>query len=380
MNTATRPGGPTRPDTPGRMTTLAGMTTFARPTTLASLASLARRSTEMPTSPDPGGPESAGVAGIADAVRAELTDVMRFAHVNTFHPNAFDWSEAATPAELEYLSVVAFGEPGHGAKAAAYIAKELAQLAEIERHVSAVMALAMGELHDLPDAVNHGHELHHALSCFAAEEFQHANTFYRYARAVSGIEPRVANGLFEERLAVFRTDDHPYVKLVALCLSAYVGESVITVFEHRTDALDPDRTRFFTRLLHAHGLDEARHVKVDHVAMKLIHPALGESDRERVRALLAEIEDLNRRLAQSFESAVSAALDLDFTTGNPAAETQLAMAKGFGAELFAEDGTLRTVDEILGGDLLDGGLRELVTRFSGTDRIHTTARLTGALR
>ncbi len=311
--------------------------------------------------------------GIADAVRAELTDVMRLAHVNTFHPNAFDWSEAATPAELEYLSVVAFGEPGHEAQAAAYIAKELAQLAEIERHVSAVMALAMGELHNLPDAVNHGHELHHALSCFAAEEIQHANTFYRYARAVSGIEPRVGDALFDERLAVFRTDDHPYVKLVALCLSAYVGESVITVFEHRTDSLDPGRSKFFTRLLHTHGLDEARHVKIDHVAMKLIYPALCAVGRERVRVLLGRIEDLNRRLAQSFESAVSAALDLDFVTGNPAAATQLELAKGFGAELFAEDGTLRTVDEILAGDL-----REVVTRFSGTDRIHTSPLLTGA--
>ncbi|GAA2149788.1 hypothetical protein GCM10009760_43340 [Kitasatospora kazusensis] len=314
-------------------------------------------------------------AGVADAVRAGLTDAMRLAHVNTFHPNAFDWSEAATPAELAYLSVVVFGEPGHEAEAAAYIAKELAQLAEIERHVSAVMALAMGELHDLPDAVNHGHELHHALSCFASEEIQHANTFYRYSRAVSGIEPRVVNGLFDERMEVFRTDDHPYVKLVALCLSAYVGESVITVFEHRTDALDPERSRFFTRLLHTHGLDEARHIKIDHVAMKLIHPALSPGRRERVRVLLTEIEDLNRRLAQSFEKAVSAALGLDFSTGNPAAETQLEMAKGFGARLFAEDGTLHTVDEIL-----DGELRELVTRFSGTDRIHTTTLLTGALR
>jgi hypothetical protein len=40
-----------------------------------------------------------------------------------------------------------------------------------------------------------------------------------------------------------------------------VGESVITIFEHRTD-------------MHTHGLDEARHVQIDHVAMKMIYPAL----------------------------------------------------------------------------------------------------------
>lgn len=318
---------------------------------------------------------SADLAGIADAVRAELTDVMRLAHVNTFHPNAFDWSEAATPAELAYLSQCVYGEPGHERQAAAYITKELAQLAEIERHVSAVMAMVMGELHNLPDAVNLGHELHHALSCFAAEEIQHANTFYRYARAVSGAEPRVGDALFAERLEVFRTDDHPYVKLVALCLSAYVGESVITVFEHRTDSLDPDRSRFFTRLLHTHGLDEARHVKIDHVAMKLIHPALGAAQRQRVRELLEQIEDLNRRLAQSFEQAVARTLDTDFTTGNPAAATQLRMAVGFGARLFAEDGSLRTADEFL-----DGELRELVAEFSGTSRIHTPELVGGARR
>jgi hypothetical protein len=304
---------------------------------------------------------------IADAVRAELDSVTSLAHVNTFHPNAFDWSQAATPAELAYLSTVAYGEPGHEKQAVAYITKELAQLAEIERHVSTVMALIMGELHDLRDPINTGHELHNALSCFAAEEIQHANTFYRYVRALTGIEPRVYKALFDERLEVFRTDDHPYVKLVALCCSAYVGESVITIFEHRTDNLDPRRTHFFTRLLHTHGLDEARHVQIDHVAMKMIYPALTETQQTRVREILAQIEDLNRRLAQNFHEATTQALAVDFITANPSAAVQLEITKTFSQRIFSDDGTLHTVDEIL-----DAELRELIVGFAGVSRVHGT--------
>jgi hypothetical protein len=47
------------------------------------------------------------------------------------------------------------------------------------------MALIRGELHDLRDPINTGHELHNALSYFAAEEIQHANTFDRYVRVVT---------------------------------------------------------------------------------------------------------------------------------------------------------------------------------------------------
>jgi hypothetical protein len=301
-------------------------------------------------------------------VRGELAAITRLAHVNTFHPNAFDWTEVATPQEAQYLSAVAFGEPGHEAEAIGYVTKELAQLAEIERHVSAVFTLVMGELHDSRDPVSEGYELHHALSCFAAEEIQHASTFYRYVRQLSGTEPRVGKALFDERLDVFRTDDHPYVKLVALCCSAYVGESVITVFEHRTDALDPARDRFFTRLLHTHGLDEARHVKIDHVAMKLIYPMLSAQQQGRVQVLLGQIEQLNMKLAHSFQEMTRHALGIDFVTGNPAAAMQLLMTREFQQRLVAPDGTLRTADEVL-----DGELRGFIGEFSGAGRVHAPA-------
>ncbi|MTD57961.1 hypothetical protein [Amycolatopsis pithecellobii] len=311
---------------------------------------------------------------VAAQIRGELASITRLAHVNTFHPNAFDWAEATAPAELPFLSEMAFGERGHERQAMAYITKELAQLAEIERHVSAVMTLVLGELQDRPDEINTGHELHHALSCFAAEEIQHANTFYRYVRSLSNVEPRVDAGLFGERLAVFQTDDHPYVKLIALCCSAYVGESVITVFEHRTDALDPMRNRFLTRLLHTHGLDEARHVKIDHVAMKLLYPALDSRQRDRVRTLVSAIEELNRRLAGAFQQATAETLGVDFVTGNPAAVVQLEMTRRFGAQLFAPDGSLRDVDE-----MVDDELHRLLADFSGQTWVHRGPRAVLAL-
>lgn len=304
-------------------------------------------------------------AAIAPVVRAQLAAVTSLAHVETFHPNAFDFSTATAPAELDFLSRVCLGQPGHHRRAVAYLTKELAQLAEIERHVSAVLALVMGELQDQRDPVNLGNELHNALSCFAAEELQHANTFHRYVRAISGVEPRVERGLFDERLAVFTGDEHPYVKLVALCLSAYVGESVITVFEHRTDALDPPREYLLTRLLHAHGLDEARHVRIDHVAMKVIYPALAADQRERVAELAGRIGRLNHQLDIAFRAATGELLGVDPLAQNPAAAVQQAMTRAFTDRIYAMDGVLATADEVL-----DQPLRQMITDFSGVDWVH----------
>jgi hypothetical protein len=307
-------------------------------------------------SPSPAGPD----------LRAELSSIMALAHVNTFHPNAFDWTQASTPGARDFLSTVVWEQPGHEREAIAYITKELAQLAEIERHVSAVMALILSEVSRWPalGALAHGHELHHALSCFGAEEMQHANTFYRYVREISGLDPVLPDGLFTERLRVFQGDDHPWVKLIALCCSAYVGESVITVFERRTDGLDPGRRQFLTRLLHTHGLDEARHVRVDHLVMLELFPSLGADDRRRVGDLVKEIDDLNRRLAGAFTVLIGELLGVDVTL-SPAYQTQLALTVGFGNRLFDDDGMPRTAD-----DLLDDPLRKMLTDFTGAGHVH----------
>jgi hypothetical protein len=299
-------------------------------------------------------------------LREDLGDIMALAHVNTFHPNAFDWSRANTPTELAFLSTVAWDEPGHEPEAIAYITKELAQLSEIERHISAVLALILSEVPRWPDLdpFAEGYQLHHALSCVAAEEMQHANTFYRYVREISGLEPRLAEGLFEQRMRVFQGEDHPWVKLIALCCSAYVGESVITVFERRTDNLDPERRHFLTRLLHTHGLDEARHIKVDHFVMRELFPSLTPDRQIRVRALVEEIDALNRTLAEGFTVLTRRLTGVDVTQV-PSYRLQMALTVGFADRLFDADGRPRSVD-----DLLDDPLREQLTKFSGAGHVH----------
>lgn len=302
--------------------------------------------------------------------RHKLDSIMSLAHVNTFHPNAFDWPKARTAANLAFLSEVTWGAPGHEGEAVAYIVKELGQLAEIERHVSATMALVLSEmpLHTGLGPLADGHELHHAVSCFAAEELHHANTFFRYVREISGLEPRLADGLFAERLAVFQEDDHPWVKLIALCCSAYVGESVVTVFEHRTDHLDPARQYFLTQLLHLHGLDEARHVQVDHFVMRDLYRELTPEQRVRTRELVTRIEELNGRLAVAFAALVEELTGVDVNTV-PAARTQLAITQAFASRVFDEHGDPRTADEVLDGELLD-----LVRGFSGVGHVHAPRR------
>jgi hypothetical protein len=84
--------------------------------------------------------------------------------------------------------------------------------------------------------------------------------------------------------------------------------------------------------------------------------------------LLEEIEELNRKLAGNFQQATCAALGLDYTEGNPAAALQLEITKGFGARHFAEDGSLRTADEMLDEELLG-----LIRGFSGRSTVHRAA-------
>jgi hypothetical protein len=50
--------------------------------------------------------------GIAEAVRTELASVTRLAHINTFHPGAFDWTEAGTQAEREFTRASRTGRSG----------------------------------------------------------------------------------------------------------------------------------------------------------------------------------------------------------------------------------------------------------------------------
>ncbi|MEV6670516.1 hypothetical protein [Streptomyces sp. NPDC051162] len=299
------------------------------------------------------------------AAPGTLPAITADAHTNTFHPGAFDWSLDRTPEELDFLSRLCFEESGHEEASIAYLTKELAQLAEIERHVAAVMALILAELQSDDSPLNRGDDLHYALSCFGAEETQHANTFYRYIRTLSGHDLKLGDNLFAERFALYQGPQSPWVKLAALCCSAYVGESVITVFERRTELMDPQRSRFFTDLLYKHGLDEARHIKVDHLVMNVVIPGLSDAEKVEMRMLLDATEDYNRELAARFSASVIGTFGFDYTAGNVAHEIQMQLTQMFAAHSHGNGGVYRSID-----DGLDPQARLLIKEFTDAEAVH----------
>jgi hypothetical protein len=294
----------------------------------------------------------------------ELQRINAQAHAATVHPNSLDWPEQFDQAELDFLSRVAFGEVGEHAKAIVYITKELAQLAEIERHVSAVMTYILADLQARDDKLSAGFELHDALSCFAAEELHHANMFYRYVRLVSGRDFKYADNLFNARVGLYQGNDSPYVKLAALCCSAYIGESVITVFEKRTRALDPEMRFFLTRMLYVHGLDEARHIQTDHFVFDHVIPNLNVEERRRMKQILDGTEALNTELSMRFEAYAKTLFGLNYTEHNPSHETQLKLTLKF-RELVFGGAQIRKVDQAM-----DEQDRTMVEQFSFNRDIH----------
>jgi hypothetical protein len=292
-----------------------------------------------------------------------LEKVNELAHVHTFHPNSLPWQDARGDGELQYLSRVGFGREGHEKESVAYVVKELAQLAEIERHVSAVMAIALSEAQNEGGPLACGTALHDAISCFAAEELNHSNAFYRYVRALSGDDFTLPDNLFQERLAVFLGPESAYVKLAALCCTAYIGESIITVFERRTRAHDPNLQFFLPKLLHLHNLDEARHVQTDHWVINELIPSFTDEEVEQMRSLILRTEELNFTLAMAYEAHAKEVFGIDYTLDNLAHSLQMRLTIGFAQQVLM--GTIRPVDEAI-----DAETRALVEEFSGCASVH----------
>lgn len=276
-----------------------------------------------------------------------LHNIYARAHLDTIHPNALDWPRAPEMSERDFISKMAFGEVGHDDKAIVYIIKELAQLAEIEKHVTGVMTIILSELQGKTTGqLNIGHELHNALSCFAAEELLHSDMFYRYVRILGGKDFMYAENLYAQRVGLYQGTDSPWVKLSALCCSAYIGESVITVFERRCMALDPAKEHFLTKLLVAHGLDEARHIMVDHFVFEHVIKNLSDEETRRMRQILNSTEELNTELAKRFSEHAKKEFGVDYTDGNIANEIQIKLTGVFRQMVFGGN-VIRTVDEAL---------------------------------
>lgn len=299
------------------------------------------------------------------AEAARLPEINRLAHSQFLHPNKIPWERVDSEREQAFLAQHLCGRPDEVVKALAYLYKELTQLAEIETHVSACLLRIIAEgVAAKVDAVWRGPDLVHALSCFAAEEIQHANTFYRYVRAATKFDHARLDNLFRERIAVYEGSESPLVKLAALVTTAYVGESVITVFETRMKALDPQLTSSFTQLLHLHGLDEARHVQSDHFVIDEIIPRFSKPEQRQMNDLIAATERLNGQLAANCTALVKEHFGVDYMEGNESAQMQLAITMAF-RNAILDSGSVRRVDA-----QIDDGTRAMLRAFSASERVH----------
>lgn len=294
-----------------------------------------------------------------------LTAINQEAHIHYLHPNRLPWHEVGGAEELDFLSRSLVGAPGQENKAVAYLFKELSQLAELEMHVSSVLVRVLCELQGKPGTpYGEGNDLYHTLSCFAAEEINHANTFYRYVRELSGRDVKLTDNLFKERIDLFAADDSPLVKLAALCATAYVGESLITVFERRMKMLDPEQHFFFTKLLHYHGLDEARHILSDHFVFDHVIPNLKPAERARMHEMIDAAEVLNTELAIRSAAQIKTVFGTDYSRDNRSAAFQFKLTMAFRSVVQSGD-LVRKVD-----DSLDSETTAEIMDFSGAHRVH----------
>jgi hypothetical protein len=297
-----------------------------------------------------------------------LFDINRQAHHQFLHPNKMPWEHVRDEEELDFIATSLCGHRDDHDKAVGYLYKELAQLAEIEMHVASTLVRVICEAsRDKASRFWAGAELVHTLSCFASEEIQHANTFYQYVRELSGRDIKTEDNMFAARAALYEGDVSPRVKLAALCATAYVGESVITVFENRLKSLDPQVKSPFTLLLHLHGLDEARHIKADHYVIDHIVTGLSRPELQQMEDLIAQTEHYNIELSKQLSARVKDDLGVDYSEGNYAASVQMDITNGLRNAILSA-GTVRRADEHL-----DSATRKLIAEFSMSDRVHAYA-------
>jgi len=297
-----------------------------------------------------------------------LSDINLNAHRQFLHPNKISFDGLRAAEELEFLSTALVGRKGQEEKACAYIYKELSQLAEIEFHVAAVMLRVITEgCNETEQPLWDGNDLVRAIACFAAEESQHASTFHGYVRALTGQDYKVRDNLFRERMSIFSGDDPALVKLAALCATAYVGESVITVFENRLKSIDPGRRHHLTELLHLHGLDEARHIHFDHWVFDHVIPSLSVKERQRMAEMVEATEALNTQLAITAKDQFSEQFAVDFCEDNLSAQVQLQMTLAFRSAIQAGV-SIRRVDEFITPET-----RSLIEKFSLSETVHAHA-------
>ncbi|MEI8633170.1 AMP-binding protein [Vibrio sp. PP-XX7] len=128
--------------------------------------------------------------------------------------------------------------------------------------------------------------------------------------------------------------------------------------------LDPMQHHFLTRLLHNHGLDEARHIQCDHMVFDTIIPSFSASERRRMHEIIGQTEALNTALALASQETIQAAFDLDYTENNFAAKTQLDTTLKF-REIIQSGDYIKKVDEHL-----DDDTTQILQIFANASQIH----------
>jgi hypothetical protein len=143
-----------------------------------------------------------------------------------------------------------------------------------------------------------------------------------------------------------------------------VGETIITVFERRILRRDPGKRHFLSRLIWAHGLDEARHVQFDHYVFRTVIPELTDQEWTRFGQILGAQNLINKQMGDALDRQMLDHFGVDFVAGNPSRQFQDRLQVALVTSVF-RDRHIKSAD-----DVLDPDSRAAVAEFSGSARIH----------
>jgi hypothetical protein len=183
-------------------------------------------------------------------------------------------------------------------------------------------------------------------------------------RVLNGRDLHVPSNLMADRIALFRGPESPFLKLVALIGSAYVGETTITLFQHRIAKLDPERRHFISKMIWSHDQDEKRHIRFDHFVFGTLLPSLTLEERKRFGEILTAQTTMALALGARLDAIIGETFGVEYVEGNKARALQYGLLRSWGGKLFASE-QVRFAD-----DVIDEEERRLVSEFAGVDRIH----------
>ncbi len=292
----------------------------------------------------------------------DLKNINMRADLRTRHLDALPWPSKFSDEEKKFHATACGIDTKSSLIAGAYLAKELSQLADIERHLSICMGIIASSCGRSTFLA--GSEISNALLHFAAEEYMHSNMFTRFVEILTGQNFDLSHNTIDERIKVFQGTESLESKLVALVASAYPGESVMTAMEQRLKHLDKKENYFLTKLFAAHGLDESRHIDFDHFIFDNLLPKLSAAELLDAQKLYSKIMIANRDLGNQYTVAISGYFGFDFITGNPIAQFQQELTHQLSTEM------LKTTEKNRADSFLTAELKNQLIEFIFAKNIH----------